>query len=106
MTSRFQHLRVRVNVTWDGILLDLNEYNAVVQVPRAQPPERQTTLSIRCEVVETLYLPARVVLSVPQSGPAGTEHRLVMELLQASGATMAALRDLIDEPVTAIQRVA
>lgn len=66
-TSRFEKPRVRVNVTCEGILLALNEQGAVVRLPTAQIPERQTTLAIEGNGGKTLQLPARVVRFVPRA---------------------------------------
>ena len=98
MTANFEHLRVRVNVTWTGTLLELTETSALVRVPTAPPTDRQTTVVINGEDGEALYLPGRVVLSIPQTwgpGRAKQEHHIVVEFFGLSAENLAALRQII-----------
>ena len=67
MTTNFDHLQVRVNVTWQSTLLELSETSALVRVPAAPPTDRQTTVVIKNEDGESIYLPGRIVLSIPQT---------------------------------------
>jgi hypothetical protein len=98
MTANFEHLRIRVNVTWTGTLLELTETSALVRVPTAPPTDRQTTIVISDEDGEALYLPGRVVLSIPQTwgpGRAKQEHHIVVEFFGLSEENLAALRHII-----------
>ena len=98
MTANFEHLRVRVNVTWEGTLLELSETSALVRVPTAPPTNRQTTVVINGEDGEPLYLPGRVVLSIPQTWGAGRaqqEHHIVVEFFGLTAEHLETLRHLI-----------
>ena len=98
MTANFEHLRVRVNVTWQGTLLELTETSALVRVPTAPPTDRQTTVVISGEDGDTIYLPGRVVLSIPQTwgpGRAKQEHHIVVEFFGLSAETLVTLRQII-----------
>jgi hypothetical protein len=98
MTANFEHLRVRVNVTWTGTLLELTETSALVRVPTAPPTDRQTTVVINAEDGEAVYLPGRVVLSIPQTwgpGRAKQEHHIVVEFFGLSAENLAMLRHII-----------
>jgi hypothetical protein len=98
MRANFEHLRIRVNVTWTGTLLELTETSALVRVPTAPPTDRQTTVVINDEDGEALYLPGRVVLSIPQTwgpGRAKQEHHIVVEFFGLSPENLAALRQII-----------
>ena len=104
MIANFEHLRVRVNVTWEGTLLELSETSALVRVPTAPPTDRQTTVIVNCEDGETLYLPGRVVLSIPQTwgpGRAKQEHHIVVEFFGLTADTLDALRNVIAAASTA-----
>jgi hypothetical protein len=98
MIANFDHLHVRVNVTWQSTILELSETSALVRVPAAPPTDRQTTVVIKSEDGESLYLPGRVVLSIPQTwGPGRTrqEHHIVVEFFGLTGDHLAALRHII-----------
>ena len=98
MTANFEHLRVRVNVTWTGTLLELTETSALVRVPTAPSTDRQTTIVINGGDGGAIYLPGRVVLSIPQTwgpGRAKQEHHIVVEFFGLSDETMASLRQII-----------
>jgi hypothetical protein len=97
-TSGFEKPRVRVNVTCEGTLLALSERGAVVRLPTAQTPERQTTLAIEGSGGETLHLAARVVRSVPRAQLTSTqpEHDVAIEFFELPRRTAAAVRRIID----------
>jgi len=98
MIANFDHLQVRVNVTWQSTIFELSETSALVRVPAAPPTDRQTTVVIKSEDGESLYLPGRVVLSIPQTwGPGRTrqEHHIVVEFFGLTGDHRAALRHII-----------
>src|SRR3989338_2914479 len=58
-------LRVRVNVTREGILVDLSERGALLLLSRPQDPDKQITLTI--EDHQPVHLAARVVRCTPAS---------------------------------------
>lgn len=98
MTTNFDHLQVRVNVTWQSTLLELSETSALVRVPAAPPTERQTTVVIKGEDGESIYLPGRIVLSIPQTwgvGRAKQEHHIAVEFFGLSAETKASLQHII-----------
>jgi hypothetical protein len=98
MIANFDHLQVRVNVTWQSTLLELSETSALVRVPAAPPTDRQTTLVIKDESGESLYLPGRVVLSIPQTwgvGRARQEHHIVVEFFGLSEEAKSTLQQII-----------
>jgi hypothetical protein len=98
MIANFDHLQVRVNVTWQSTLLELSESSALVRVPTAPPTDRQTTVLIKDENGESLYLPGRVVLSIPQTwgvGRARQEHHIVVEFFGLSEEVKKSLKQLI-----------
>lgn len=57
-------LRVRLHRTCEGILVDISETGALVQLPAAQPRSKQITLHLEWQDV-ILLLQARVVRSQP-----------------------------------------
>ena len=98
MIANFDHLQVRVNVPWQSTLLELSETSALVRVPTAPPTDRQTTVVIKDENGESLYLPGRVVLSIPQTwgvGRARQEHHIVVEFFGLSEEAKSALKQII-----------
>jgi hypothetical protein len=98
MIANFDHLQVRVNVTWQSTLLELSESSALVRVPTAPPTDRQTTLVIKDENGESVYLPGRVVLSIPQTwgvGRARQEHHIVIEFFGLSEEAKSTLKQII-----------
>src|SRR5688572_20353783 len=98
MIANFDHLQVRVNVTWQSTLLELTETSALVRVPTAPPTDRQTTVVIKSDDGEKLYLPGRVVLSIPQTwgpGRVKQEHHIVVEFFELSAENRATLRQII-----------
>ena len=58
-------LRVRVNVTREGILVDLSESGALLLLSRPQDPDKRITLTI--EDHQPVHLAARVVRCTPAS---------------------------------------
>ena len=98
MIANFDHLQVRVNVTWQSTLLELSETSALVRVPTAPPTDRQTTVVIKNSEGESLYLPGRIVLSIPQTwgpGRARQEHHIVVEFFGLSEEVKASLAQII-----------
>lgn len=98
MIANFDHLQVRVNVTWQSTILELSETSALVRVPAAPPTDRQTTVVIKSEDGESIYLPGRVVLSIPQTcgpGRARQEYHIVVEFFGLSAEHRKAIRDII-----------
>ena len=98
MIANFDHLQVRVNVTWQSMLLELSETSALVRVPTEPPTDRQTTVVIKNEDGESIYLPGRIVLSIPQTwgpGRVREEHHIVVEFFGLPGETKAALQQVI-----------
>jgi len=98
MIANFDHLQVRVNVTWQSRLLELSDTSALVRVPTAPPTDRQTTVVIKSEDGESIYLPGRIVLSIPQTwgpGRVRQEHHIVVEFFGLSAETKAALQQII-----------
>jgi hypothetical protein len=98
MIANFDHLQVRVNVTWQSTLLELSETSALVRVPTAPPTDRQTTVVIKDENGESTYLPGRVVLSIPQTWGAGRarqEHHIVVEFFGLSEEAKTTIKQII-----------
>jgi len=96
--ATFEHLCAHVNATCDAALLDLNETSALMRVPTAPPDDRQMTVVINNGEGATLYLPGRVVLSIPQTwepGHAHKEHHIVVEFVRLPAETIAALRHFV-----------
>ena len=96
MIANFDHLQVRVNVTWLSTMLELTETSAVLLVPTAAATDRQTTVVIKNNNGESLYLPGRIVRSRPE-GPGGShqEHYIVVEFFALSAAAKASLQHII-----------
>jgi hypothetical protein len=98
MIANFDHLQVRVNVTWQSTLLELSETSALVRVATAPPTDRQTTVVIKNNEGESVYLPGRIVLSIPQTwrpGSARQEHDIVVEFFGLSEEAKASLAQII-----------
>ena len=98
LTANFEHLRVHIDSTCEGTLLDLNETTALMRVPTAPPDDRHMTVVINGDQGETLYLPGRVVLSIPQTwepGRAHKEHHIVVDFVRLPAETIAGIRRLI-----------
>ncbi len=93
-------LRVRLHRTCEGVLVDISETGALVQVPCAPTVDKPITLNL--EVQDALLrLPARVVRSVPQqlqmaeATLARTEYKVALEFSDLPDDMAAALRRLI-----------
>ena len=92
-------LRVRLHRTCEGILVDISESGALVQVPGAMAPDRQVTVNL--DIGDTpLQLRGRVVRSSPynlqmaEATLARTEYQIAVEF-----------SDLPADQVTALQRL-
>lgn len=98
-------LRVRLNVTCAGTLIALNEVSAIVELPHPQSPDRQTTLAIEAAEGDTIHIPARIVRTEPHTPSPATrpDHQVVVEFLELSRQTAAAIRRLIEGTDTAIR---
>ena len=93
MMTNFDHLQVRVNVTWPSTILELTETSAVVRVPTAPSTDRQTTVIIKNDNGESLYLPGRIVRSRPEAPggcPSGAPHRRRVLRIVCGGQGLAA----------------
>ncbi len=92
-------LRVRLHRTCEGILVDISESGALVQVPWALSPDRQVTFNL--EIGDTpLQLRGRVVRSSP--------HRLQMAeatLSRTEYQVAVEFSDLPSDQVVALQRL-
>lgn len=97
-TLRLEQPRVRINVTCEGILLTLSEHGAIVRLPTAQTPNRQTTLAMTGHDGDTLHLAARIVRSVPRAGLTSPRpaHDVAMEFLELPRESAVAIRQIID----------
>ncbi len=93
-------LRVRVNVTREGILVDLSEGGALLLLSRPQDPGKQ--ISIVIEDREPLFLAARVVRCTPASVEtesatlARKEYHVAVQFLDLGHDTVAAVRRILD----------
>lgn len=92
-------LRVRLHRTCEGILVDISESGALVQVPWSLSPDRQVTFNL--EIGETpLQLRGRVVRSSP--------HRLQMAeatLTRTEYQVAVEFSELLPDQVAALQRL-
>jgi hypothetical protein len=93
-------LRVRLHRTCEGILVDISESGALVQVPLALSPDRQVTFNL--EIGDTaLQLRGRVVRSSPhklqmaEATLARTEYQVAVEFSELPSDQVAALRRLL-----------
>lgn len=96
-------LRVRVNVTREGILVDLSEGGALLLLSRPQDPDKQITLTI--EDTEPVHLAARVVRCTPASVEtesatlARKEYHVAVEFLDVGRDAAEAVRKIVrDHP--------
>jgi hypothetical protein len=96
-------LRIRLHRTCEGILLDISETGALVQVPTSMPADRTVTLSL--ESPDTmLRLPGRVVRSIPHQVElasatlARKEYQVAVEFSEIPQDQVDALRRLIKKP--------
>ena len=91
-------IRARLNVTCEGVLVNLSESGALLRVPRPHKPDRQVTLAI--DTREPLYLAARVVRSLPvvpdPAANAGLpKYEVAITFLDQGPATTSAIRSVI-----------
>ena len=93
-------LRVRFHRTCEGILVDISEVGALVQVPLAQAPDKQVKMHLEWQT-ETLQLAARVVRSsprqveLPSATLIRTEYQVGVEFNELPQPTVATLRRTI-----------
>ena len=93
-------LRIRLHRTCEGILLDISETGALVQVPTSMPAERAVTLSLEGDDM-LLRLPGRVVRSLPHQVElasatlARKEYKVAVEFSEIPQDQVDALRKLI-----------
>ena len=94
-------LRVRLSGKWDGILVDISEAGALVQLPVPQTIHESITLDVEWEHA-TLQLSGRVVRSSPPPGEAQrteaglTDYYVAVEFAPLPEASDVALRRLLD----------
>ena len=92
--------RVRVDVTSEGILIDLSEGGARLLLSRPQEAGKQVTLAIESSA-GTVHLTARVVRShgLPMETDSATlarkEYQVAVEFLDPHGETAAAVCQLM-----------
>jgi hypothetical protein len=93
-------LRVRLHRTCEGILVDISETGALVQVPSSLAANKPVTLSL--ESPDTLLrLPGRVVRSIPHqlelasATLARKEYKVAVEFSDLASDQVEALRRLI-----------
>jgi hypothetical protein len=93
-------LRVRLHRTCEGILVDISESGALVQVPWSLSPDRQVTFNL--EIGDTpLQLRGRVVRSSPHklqmaaATLAKTEYQVAVEFNDLPEDQVAALQKLL-----------
>jgi hypothetical protein len=95
-------LRVRLSGKWDGILVDISEGGALVQLPVPQTIHTPITLDVEWEHA-TLQLSGRVVRSSPspseaQRNAAGrTDYYVAVEFEQLPDGSDATLKRLLDQ---------
>lgn len=93
-------LRVRVNVTREGILVDLSEGGALLLLSRPQDPDKQITLTI--EDHEPVHLAARVVRCTPASVETESatlkrkEYHVAVQFLDVGREAAAAVRRIVE----------
>lgn len=93
-------LRVRLHRTCEGILVDISESGALIQVPWAMTPDRQVTVNL--DIGDTLLqLGGRVVRSSPhrlqmaEATLARTEYQIAVEFSELPPDQVAALQRLL-----------
>jgi PilZ domain len=95
-------LRVRLSGKWDGILVDISEVGALVQLPVPQTIHTPITLDVEWEHA-TLQLSGRVVRSSPPPGEAQrtatglTDYYVAVEFAPLPEHSGAALKRLLDQ---------
>jgi hypothetical protein len=93
-------LRVRLHRTCEGILVDISETGALVQVPSALAADKPVTLSLESPDM-LLRLPGRVVRSIPHqlelaaATLARKEYKVAVEFSELPSDQVEALRRLI-----------
>jgi hypothetical protein len=88
-------LRVRLEGTWDGILVDISELGALVQLPVPQTIHTTITLEVEWEHV-TLLLAGRVVRSSPSPVEGGlTDYYVAVEFTPMPEQSGVALRTIV-----------
>jgi hypothetical protein len=91
---------VRLHRTCEGILVDISETGALVQLPSSQPPSRQITLHLEWQE-EVLLLQARVIRSSPHrlELPTGTlarpEYHVALEFADMTTDAAAVLKNIV-----------
>jgi hypothetical protein len=92
---------VRLNGKWDGILVDISEVGALVQLPVPQTVQEPITLDVEWEHA-TLQLSGRVVRSSPPPGEAQpdrsglTDYYVAVAFEQLPESSDATLKRLLD----------
>ena len=95
-SAQLREFRVRLNISCEGRLIALSHTGAVVQLPSPQVPERQTTVILEGDG-EKIYLPARVVRSIPyKRQTTSSAHHVAVEFLQLSPGTEVALGRILE----------
>ena len=93
-------LRVRLHRTCEGILVDISETGALVQVPSSMTPDKKIILNLEARDA-LLQLPGRVVRSLPyqvqlaQATLARREYHVAVEFTDLPDDQVAALRRLL-----------
>lgn len=94
-------LRVRLHGRWEGILINISELGALVQLPIPQPVRTLITLEVQWEHA-TLQLTGRVVRSNPfpiggvPEGPIGrTDYYVAVEFASVPTDAEDALQDIM-----------
>jgi hypothetical protein len=91
-------LRVRLAGRWDGILVDISEFGALVQLPVPQTIHDAITLEVEWEHA-TLQLAGRVVRSSPPPidapSPPVTDYYVAVEFAPLADAAGAAIRSIV-----------
>ena len=93
-------LRVRFHRTCEGILIDISETGALVQLPSTPPALKQVTLQLEFEDV-TVALQARVVrsnphqLTLPTATLARPACHAALEFAELTSGAAAAVRHLV-----------
>jgi hypothetical protein len=94
-------LRVRLHRFCEGILVNLSETGALVQVPSAQTPKKVITLQVEWQGA-TLQLPGRVVRSSPQplalptATLSRTEYQVAVEFSGIEDSSATLLRTILE----------
>jgi hypothetical protein len=96
-------LRVRLLGRWEGVLINISELGALVQLPIPQPPKTRITLELEWEHV-TLQLTGHVVRSSPPplggapKGPVeATDYYVAVEFDPVPAESTATLLDIVHQ---------